>query len=1744
MTKIRYKSASISENPQLNAPKFHFSQYQVGTAYNNNDEIIDFVTDGNSLYVCQVNTVIASHENIADQEGFLKLVSQGPQGIRGPRGEDGDSAVTPRIDVNFDDDQLRVKVNGETKALSPSLTGPSWKPVLEDNILTWELTDDRYMPESIDLMNLRPIQERPLLLRTNSDNTKRSDESSGPANFIQWKYEGDEYWTNLISISELMNLTLAGVSIWQNSEGKWHFGHKEVVKATYASDKNGRKIISNVKLGDILFDAGELPFAESDGGNDYGTDIDLIWQKLAELEAAMVKSVNNVGPDPVTGNVNVDCGTPVDTSDCVKSVTINGTTKTPVDGNVSFTINVGETSLFDVRFDNSTHKLQKTTDGQTWIDLVDLDDYTGGTGGGLTEAQVKALIGKILEGLDAYIPDEYVRGNDHNYFIRLSDLANYTTADDVAAMIRDAMTGQNVDYYRVFTLYQRTNSPTTAPAKPVVGVWEWNTAANVDAIALKPNNSSAWSNHPENATTSTPYLWMTSATYSYLTKSEVGQDPWETPICLTAEPGEDGADGDSVEFIYILCTDAEFNNIKNTTPVAEHGDNRPDDLPVYTTPSGNGWTDHPSGISETYQIEAVSIRTKDNGTWSSYSNPTIWSMWGEDGIDGDGVEYIFAVAAENETAVDPQTGKRELNASFFRGQTATQILPLTDQEVTTLGASYQISDWCPDGTTKQGYLMPDLNWTDNPSDVGPDQPYEFVAIRKKKLDPVSGQMKWGPFSTPALWGFWGQKTVTVIENGNVYRHPYTCFAFTRSATDITGYTVVNPWTYNNITYAAWIAADNTREVGYYSNPLSYVVTLDDNNQVVSSANLTWSDTIPAPPGQLYMITNHIGDEASGNDQGWTSPRAWGDASGFQVEYANSSTATDNVYNRVAGYTLPKLDNYDLDNNPNLNDPDGDGIDEAAWRNYVENTLHLGEWGDEDDITDPDYMATCYKKQEGVWSAWQISRIKGEKGDDSDIPGPAGKDGTDIEFVYFRTDAEGHRPGMSPTYGTYNGQTKVSEDLYKDDFLPMATANGFTLDDNELKIGNDFFWHDHPAGVTENLPCEWVGMRHTSYDLQGDKLWGNFNIALWSKYGANGRDGDGIEYVFWDLTEEQASSVSGDVLPTRLSDTNYTDNHNPARHIYESECLPSITLTVNGSNVSLIAKDDNPGVTDQKPYVYASMRKWKYDSTAGEHKWGEFSPIKLWLIKPEDLSSNGILDIKNSVTAVKIDTNGRLEKLTFDPSSNVELRNSRVLMNIDSIEIEGSNGDIISATYNYDNETATYDKTQTVVITNEDNVSATVNIYSAGCKEDRRCSISLHVVFSQVGGQNPQLSKPFIIPITGINNTLGIAIEGTDFFRLSPTTEDTKLSLDTTYGLTKIWTTSKGSGDYKTNSSTWPIAANGVGSSLLKNTQVKYFFKFDDQVNYMTFALPVATLNSNGRYQVVCNGTTIIDGNGRQSFTFYFDKNGNFVNNQTDAFFWIHLGNPDVWDNADPWTVWASYAGVYFNKFYTSHVDGQNDYPIDEIVIGVGTNESVTPIDYEPIPILYDGKNGRRGTSVEIVGIVESSSDSIVVNPTSDQSSSNNEVEDGEEENSGGTRRAPTRGGEQTEVPEIEIDENGQITVVDNEDGTITISDDSGDYSVLNIANGSVNKFQILKITQYDENDNASVTYEAKKIQTVESIPSWYLIKDAFYYSAGSDDPLAHPIRKNIYALIVDNGQIHVLTVSSESDESEELEPEG
>lgn len=46
----------------------------------------------------------------------------------------------------------------------------------------------------------------------------------------------------------------------------------------------------------------------------------------------------------------------------------------------------------------------------------------------------------------------------------------------------------------------------------------------------------------------------------------------------------------------------------------------------------------------------VCSRTKKNDVWSAWSLPTYWSMWGEDGMDGAGVEYIFRITSEEFTS--------------------------------------------------------------------------------------------------------------------------------------------------------------------------------------------------------------------------------------------------------------------------------------------------------------------------------------------------------------------------------------------------------------------------------------------------------------------------------------------------------------------------------------------------------------------------------------------------------------------------------------------------------------------------------------------------------------------------------------------------------------------------------------------------------------------------------------------------------------------------------------------------------------------------------------------------------------------------------------------------------------------------------------------------------------------------------------------------------------------------------------
>lgn len=195
----------------------------------------------------------------------------------------------------------------------------------------------------------------------------------------------------------------------------------------------------------------------------------------------------------------------------------------------------------------------------------------------------------------------------------------------------------------------------------------------------------AWTIKPPTPT-DTLYLYMSQAIYNPNT-GRFGS--WTAPIRISGKDGAKGADGTDIEFIYLRNT--------GSTPSKPTSVNTDDYVPT-------GWTDNPQGITEKYKYEWVCVRTKPSGTdtWSAFSTPVIWAKWGDKGTDGDGTEYVFK-RTEVETAPDA-------------------ILV---------------------SSTADGYVP--TGWTDEPSGVSADYPFEWVSIRHK----TNG--KWGSFSEPTLW---------------------------------------------------------------------------------------------------------------------------------------------------------------------------------------------------------------------------------------------------------------------------------------------------------------------------------------------------------------------------------------------------------------------------------------------------------------------------------------------------------------------------------------------------------------------------------------------------------------------------------------------------------------------------------------------------------------------------------------------------------------------------------------------------------------------------------------------------------------------------------------------------------------------------------------------------------------------------------------------------------------------------------
>lgn len=189
-------------------------------------------------------------------------------------------------------------------------------------------------------------------------------------------------------------------------------------------------------------------------------------------------------------------------------------------------------------------------------------------------------------------------------------------------------------------------------------------------------------------------------------------------------------------------------------------------------------------------------------------------------------------------------------------------------------------------------------------------------------------------------------------------------------------------------------------------------------------------------------------------------------------------------------------------------------------------------------TDQDMVGT-------IWMSWAVFQtdgsIQGEWSTPIRLTGENGKDGQDgksIEFIYKTSN-------RTPTSADKPSSVNV---------------------DGNVPEG----WNNNPTGITEGTPYEWMCNR-----IKTEDVWSDWNgPTVWAKWGANGKDGDGVEYIY----KRTITNVSPD-RPTEVSQ--------------EDEFVPDGWT------------DDPTGVNEDNMYEWVCVRKYK------EGIWSEFSNPALW-----------------------------------------------------------------------------------------------------------------------------------------------------------------------------------------------------------------------------------------------------------------------------------------------------------------------------------------------------------------------------------------------------------------------------------------------------------------------------------------------------------------------------------------------------
>lgn len=227
---------------------------------------------------------------------------------------------------------------------------------------------------------------------------------------------------------------------------------------------------------------------------------------------------------------------------------------------------------------------------------------------------------------------------------------------------------------------------------------------------------------------------------------------------------------------------------------------------------------------------------------------------------------------------------------------------------------------------------------------------------------------------------------------------------------------------------------------------------------------------------------------------------------------------------------------------------------GSWNVVTNNITYPNGWSKSDNLQKPIWMSTrTFYSDTAVNSVWsEPTLISAEDGTD-------GTDGDSTEFMYKRTRYYTEAPPTIPT-------------------------------DQKNWNPKDDLWTDDPTGIDEEMQCEWVINR-----VKKDGVWGLWKgPTLWSKWGVNGKDGAGVEYIYYRGTN-----------PSNPTPTNWRTNSE-----YQDTSKEYVPTFLGWS-------DEPQGVDINNLQEWVCVRKYKTytdpntGKTTEEKIWNPFSQPALW-----------------------------------------------------------------------------------------------------------------------------------------------------------------------------------------------------------------------------------------------------------------------------------------------------------------------------------------------------------------------------------------------------------------------------------------------------------------------------------------------------------------------------------------------------